>query len=57
MKFDTQDFGNISPSSDLTGFTHAIIDWIAYMDTKQGKQGISGNLSGLINDFPRAYAY
>jgi len=26
------------------------------MDTKQGKQGISGNLSGLINDFPRAYA-
>jgi hypothetical protein len=26
------------------------------MDTKQGKQGISGNLSGLINDLPRAYA-
>ena len=57
MKFDTQDFGNTQLSTDLTGFTHAYIDWIAYMDTKQGKQGISGNLSGLINDFPRAYAY
>jgi len=26
MKFSAQDFGNTQLSTDLTGFTHAIID-------------------------------